>query len=274
MKRRRIWVRLGLVVALFALLWLGQALQFCLFGPPSRWTDDVSRKPLRVTSDAASPARAYVEEFRRKWTQSPLCPPAYHEMVPELGIELRRTDDHRLYFRRNGEWQMLVLPAEIVFREARIALGGDEIVVVASRRNSWLPYEEKYGRYLRSLLDPELRPTDGLYEVRLPGGETRYLCPGWFLRPSPDRRRVAFLRSAGAHGSHSLHILDVATDEVRNLASLTEGDPGSGISFDYAWSDDSRALGLRGRLHGHRGDVVLIYTLDSDRFWDASRHGE
>jgi hypothetical protein len=96
-----------------------------------------------------------------------------------------------------------------------VALSGDEIVVLASRRNSWWPYEEKYGRYLRSFFDRELRPTDGLYEVKVPGGELRYLCPGRFLRPAPNRRRIAFLRSVSHDGYHSLHILDVATYEVR-----------------------------------------------------------
>lgn len=263
---------------------------FYFLGPPAHWADSVAHKPLRIGSDPVDLSQKYREELRRARSQAHA--PSEREApdgrfdgwvvsykkAPDLGVELLLTatgkkwiDGQHFYWRLlDGKWNELRLPSKFILSEFQLVLRDDQVVILLSRRHPWWPYRDNYARFFKSLAGRELRPENGLYELRLPTGKLRYLFPGHVLVPSPDRRRVAFLRSAGISGSHSLHIFEIATYEVRTLAALTEGDPGSGISFKYAWLGDSRTLGLWGWLKGHNEDVEAVYTLDSGRFWDVS----
>ena len=146
---------------------------------------------------------------------------------------------------------------------------GSSVVLVFGRWNSWaIPAIDKISRYLRSYLDSSLLPEYSLYVHDISQGTTRYHGPGGTLKASPDRRKAAFLRS-GSHGTslHSIHVWDLETGRIETVLSLTEADPGSGASFDYRWSGDSRALHISGGAGGFVArsaaprQLNLIYVL-------------
>jgi hypothetical protein len=107
--------------------------------------------------------------------------------------------------------------------------------------------------------------------------QMEYLSPGHQLVVSPNRRHVAFLTSGnGMDGFHNIWIFDAVTGQSRRLLSLWETDPGSGTSFDYDWSHDSKALVIKGSTQGFRRDrfgqyrkFILVYDLESSRFYDV-----
>lgn len=84
-----------------------------------------------------------------------------------------------------------------------------------------------------------------LYEVPLGGGEARRLSGGaaWDQDPrySPDGGQLLFASDRG--GNQELHILDLATSEVR---ALTEGAPERFVEGD--WSPDGRWIVARKRI--------------------------
>jgi hypothetical protein len=155
--------------------------------------------------------------------------------------------------------------------------GGDTFVVVAR----WAPWAlsplDKLSRYLRSYADSTLRPEFSLYLYRLPSGPLEYWGPGHTLKPSPDRRRAILLRS-GALGSgyYSMHLWEFEQGRLTAILSLRESDPGSGRSFDYDWSSDSRAVQVTGatggfeRRRGTPRSLDLIYLVGDEALYDLA----
>jgi len=72
------------------------------------------------------------------------------------------------------------------------------------------------------------------------------LGPGHLPAVSPDRGKVAFIRSKQNSGYHSLHLWSAASNTVSDILTLEECDPGSGISFNLRWSPDSRMVLISG----------------------------
>ena len=74
---------------------------------------------------------------------------------------------------------------------------------------------------------------------------------------------------------YSLHVWDFETDEVETVLSLRESDPGSGRSFEYRWSGDSRAFQLTGRTSGFERrnpegrDLNLIYLIGDSNLYEV-----
>jgi hypothetical protein len=86
---------------------------------------------------------------------------------------------------------------------------------------------------------------------------------------APSLRRAIFLRSGALGGGfYSLYDWDFESDRVQTVLSLRESDPGSGRSFEYAWSSDSKAVRISGRTGGfaRRGgaprSLDLLYLVD------------
>ena len=106
----------------------------------------------------------------------------------------------------------------------------------------------------------------------------QYIGPGHEVVVAPDRRTAAFLRSEGSlNGFHSLHVWDVGGHTVEPVLSLWEADPGSGISFTYQWSHDSKALYISGTTQGFskKGHqrfryFGLIYLIDSKQLIETT----
>ena len=152
------------------------------------------------------------------------------------------------------------------------------VMVVFGRWDTWyLPTGRKLTRYLSSLSDETLRPEYSLYLYDLDEKRSTYWGPGHTLVASPDRRRALFLRSGAMGGSYySLHLWDLDTDQVETIVSLRESDPGSGRSFEYRWSKDSRAVELFGRTAGFERrrpearDLNLIYVIGDTNLYDVS----
>ncbi len=77
----------------------------------------------------------------------------------------------------------------------------------------------------------------------------------------------------------SLRLQDHTTTKQRLLFTLWDADPGSGICFTARWSNDAKALELKGDTRGFNYDTPrtamtcesfdYIYLVDEDNFYDA-----
>ena len=164
-------------------------------------------------------------------------------------------DDNRhfyLWAEADGRLEELSLPSSVIFDQPRFIRPQGETFVVLERRNSWLiPVRDKLRRYVNSWFDDTLRPERSLYLYDLETRDLTYIGPGHSVVVSPDRTHGALLRSgATASGFYSLHIWSFETGEIETVVSLHESEPGAGRSFEYRWSQDSRALHLSGATAG------------------------
>jgi len=95
------------------------------------------------------------------------------------------------------------------------------------------------------------------------------LTDGGYCKASQDHSHVAFWR-ADESGFHSFHILDLRSGNIDDVISMWESDPGSGISWDWGWSADSKAIYIEGACGGfyhHRKweykQLDLIYLVNT-----------
>ncbi len=233
---------------------------FKVMGPSARWgTGVVDVEPRWGDSEAA---RAYEAEFPKAAPTGPVAvvrPDRVLGRDAADGLEVVLTfegprwgDGQRLLV--NG--QEVTLPSERKWNEPVILDG--ELLLVGWR--SWWPHS--YMRFWESVFDPELRAEWGVYRVR--DGVFEFLFPGSSPKVSPDRERVAYLASEnGFSGWHTLWVYDGVAS--RAVVTLQESDPGSGVSFDWTWSRDGRAL----LVHGY--DVRLVYLVDEAEIYDLRR---
>ena len=182
------------------------------------------------------------------------------------------TQGQHVYLRLPGaeRFRELDITRDMIVDRPTLLREGSSILLVYGRWNSWaIPPLHKISRYLRSYLNASLRPEYSLYIHDFNEGTTRYLGPGGTLKASPDRRKAAFLRSGSLGTSlHSIHVWNPENDQMETVLSLREADPGSGRSFDYRWSRDSRALHISGDAGGFVArsakprQLNLIYVLE------------
>lgn len=118
---------------------------------------------------------------------------------------------------------------------------------------------------------------DELVKYDLVSKQHSSLGPGHNILLSPDRQKMVFLRSERS-GYHSVHLLDVGSGQIRPILSLWEVDPGSGTSFVYLWSNDSKAVFFVGDTQGfsrnHLAGPKRFYflcRLDDGRIYEVPR---
>lgn len=86
------------------------------------------------------------------------------------------------------------------------------------------------------------------------------LGPGGDLAVSPDGTKVALIRSnerglfKRGSGFYSIHIIETKDFSIHTAVALWESDSGSGESFHYRWSPDSKALLIEGSHCGFSGN--------------------
>ena len=110
---------------------------------------------------------------------------------------------------------------------------------------------------------------DEVWSYSLATRDVRRISNGGGLTPSPDRTRVAFLRSDGA-GFHRFEWCELSSGRVQPVISLWEADPCSGTSFDCIWSANSKVLRITGdglgfrERRGSSTEYDLAYFADED----------
>ena len=166
------------------------------------------------------------------------------------------TEQQRLYLSTGSEAGLreVEIPSEMILRHPTFLKSGDQVKLVLGRWNSWaVSPTQKLSRYRKSWFDPTLRPEYSLFAYDEETGAFEILGPGGDLKPSPDRTKAVIVRS-GALGTtlHSLHVWEPGSGAMETIASLSEADPGSGRSFDYGWSTDSKAVFIWGSAGGFR----------------------
>ena len=130
-----------------------------------------------------------------------------------------------------------------------------------------------YGDELRAL--PPYTST-GVDDAAYPG-------PGWYARRSPDKQLVAVTISPKGPGLplsllsdrpflHTVAVWHERQGQLRQVVSIMEMDPHSGIAHRYAWSTDSRALLIHGsgRLpedYGEVLDLCVVYLPSEDALY-------
>jgi hypothetical protein len=260
---------------------------FLLFGPPD-WFEQVGERSPQMTSVALDSS---FDPYLAEAAQPPSAGLAAQGSGRPAGIEGRIVredrlsgagpallqtadeDRERLYVQRteSAPWRALPLPTQGRVGEARWLRAGDRFEVLTVVRRSWWPLGGNYGRFWRALIEAESRPESGLFLLDSEGAGARYLFPGRSPVPSPDRRSVVVLRSE-RRGFHSLHLWRPGEDEALTVVSLWEAEAGSGPSFHWNWSLDSKVLFVGGRARGSRGSparsaepVRLLYDVEGDR---------
>jgi hypothetical protein len=199
--------------------------------------------------------------------------------LPEAGLALLQTHEGSSWTRgqhlylwstATRTWREYWIPEGMVVAEGRFVRVGGTDAVLLTRWNPWWPHGENYPRFWKSLLARESRPAYGLYALDPDSAELRYMFPGRLPVPSPDRLRVACLRSDGS-GFHSVHVWSPGADTLVAVVSLWEADPGSGVSFRYYWSADSEVLFIDGTTRGFARSrmeaprrVRLLYDVGRD----------
>jgi hypothetical protein len=77
-----------------------------------------------------------------------------------------------------------------------------------------------------------------------------------------------------------MHLWDFEQDRLTTILSLREADAGSGRSFDYDWSKDSRAIHITGatagfpRRHREPRPLDLIYVVGNEAVYDLGLRRE
>ena len=82
-------------------------------------------------------------------------------------------------------------------------------------------------------------------------------------------------------GFYSARIVDTSSSHERTLFTFWDADVGSGIRMEWRWSDDSRALRLKGETRGFayrnpRGEPFafdLLYLVEDDRMFRVAEDG-
>ena len=266
---------------------------FAMVGPPSGWGTSVedaapsfSREPSQAARDSleaiatdTAPAHMYGALLARY--DVPGRPLNFDERAESGEAVLVTsgetwTKDQRLYWRRGGNarWSEVGIPDGFIISNPRVIRRDGKPALLIERWHAWWPYSKSYGRFVRSLTRPELRAEHGIYRLDIERGTARFLFPGDGLVLSPDRRAAAYVSSQQGGltggGFHTIYVWDLETDERKAVMSLWEVDPGSGISFRYAWTRDSRALLIAGSTSGvgrsaapPRGPIKALFTRDS-----------
>ena len=241
---------------------------------PGNWGSGMEEHVPEILTDHSHPALAgYRTEFSNRTSHAeqtePTVPPGAsvsgrvvatdHDKptarwVIQSSEGERRDDDRHFYLwsEAGGRLEELSLPSSVIFDQPRFIRRQGETFVVLERRYSWfMPVREKLRRYVNSWFDDTLRPERSLYLYNLETRKLTYIGPGHTVVVSPDRTHGAFLRSgATASGFYSLHIWSFESSEIETVVSLHESEPGAGRSFEYRWSQDSRALHLSGASAG------------------------
>ena len=203
--------------------------------------------------------------------------------VVQVHVGERWVDDQRIVLWHSGasEYERVAIPEGMIVENPVFIRRGGRVILVFTRWQSWfLPMAGKVGRFWRSVFDKPLRPEYSLYLYDLDAQRSTYWGPGHTLVVSPDGKRGLLLRSgAMAGGYYSLHVWDFETDELETVVSLRESDPGSVRSFEYRWSEDSRAFQLSGRTGGFERrkpegrDLNLIYLIGDPKLYKVSDGG-
>ena len=113
-------------------------------------------------------------------------------------------------------------------------------------------------------------PNNSLWTYSVESNIARRITTGHALNLSPDHSKAAFMKSEEA-GFHCLYLWEIATGRIEPILSLWEQDPGSGISWECDWSDDSKVLKIAGDCSGfyrnkERGSKQFKYVfLASER---------
>jgi hypothetical protein len=266
---------------------------------PGTWGSGLEERVPEILPARSNPqAQAYAREFSQRVEESadPVLPEAPGPQAPWKGkavwtgahqglwvIQTHEgetwTQGQRLYLWNESSRELQEIPRPagwIVENPAWIERGG-RAAVVYGRWNSWaLSPAGKLGRYVRSWLDPELRPESAFYIYDVSSKATSYAGPGHFLEVSPDRRRGVMLRSGAlGAGYYSVHVWEFQSNQVQTILSLREVDEGSGRSFTYRWSLDSRAVEIKGATGGFERrkpqprQFNLIYLLDGQQVYEV-----
>ena len=277
--RNRRWILAVFFVTVFPL----SAVHFscvAVLGPGS-WGSGVEEKDPILQSARERPDLApYIEEWetvRKTSEEAPATSPVWAvealgdregdivwvDRIEETGHAVLLTTDgsnwtegQNLYVSEGSEAPLreVEIPGDMIIERPTLLRKGNEVILVLGRWNSWaVSPTQKLSRYSKSWFDPTLRPENSLYVYDWVTGMPEMLCPGGGLKPSPDRAKAAIVRS-GALGTtlHSLHIWEPVSGEIETIVSLSEADPGSGRSFDYGWSADSKAVFIWGSAGGFR----------------------
>ncbi len=299
--RRRCWIVLGICVGVSSLLLLlgpldPPRLYFSLVGPGDDWGSGVTEAlppspPLSVPEWVRESCRREMPPPVAKMPDVPglVAKPFDSDVAENLGMAVvltrsipREAGEQHIYYRLAADalWRNGRVPTHVDLHEVALFCAEPDAVILASRWNSWYPYSENYQRYRASQIDLELRCQFAIYRFDPKTHQIRFLFPGHELRPSPDRRRVAYLTSLNGAGPryHTIWVYDMNRKQPAPVLSFWIAAWASVWSVDYEWSADSRVLRITGDADGfaRRGPrrtrkVDMAYVADTGNLYDLEQ---
>lgn len=257
---------------------------FTMFGPPDAWIEGLSGRPLpQEFIEVLDPqTEEYLREFQVQKNQKEEkreisdqlikgTQLSYHNNMDTEVVQTysgaRWGEGQHLYWKMgNQNWQEIPISGDLTVTTNGFIMIDTESKLLVTDWNAWYPY--RFSRLLQSIFRKDLRYEYGLYTADLQTGVFTYLFPGDNATVSPDKTKVAFLRSLGivSGSTHEIIVWDILKNTQTTVAILTEIDPGSGRSFDYRWSHDSKVLEIAGESYDI-GIFQLMYFLDTKRVW-------
>jgi len=156
--------------------------------------------------------------------------------------------------------------------QSRLILEGDRM-----RNPIWLTTSSE-GKLLEFLFE-KMEAKDEEFTIfrhSLKTGQSKALTRGHGALISPDARRIVFLRSSYT-GKHQIFVAKLNEKvEADCILKITEGDPGSGRSFDYYWSSNSNYVLVAGEAREanvqnaiRNGKINLVYGVRGKKYYSV-----
>ncbi len=264
---------------------------FCWFyleilGPPDFWKNGPRGYGITIRTPNAPPdeLQPYIQEFKNKGLQrveeKQISDPKIKGEVwsYKVGGDVETAQTHtgnlwgsgqHLYWRDSGGmWKEVTIPPDLTIQTYGIMKYRGLVTAIVEDWNPWSSFG--FFRLIHSIFDKKLRYENGVYLVDVRTGEFVYQFPGGKGILSPDGTKLFFIRSRGAHDEHhELIVWNFKSGTLQTITELTEADPGLGMSFRCAWSDDSNVINIAGSADKlmffqllyltDKGELVRIY---------------
>jgi len=230
--------------------------------------------PIIYQATNSPEAQPYLAEFIAATNEPVQLPVPLAEMPTNVQTAKIEAPDHNVAL---SLWAVLAHSREHYY-------DNQKIYVYADTTRSWKEISALEKWQLESVFIFSNAPDGGIFLLAdmaqtlwayNPTNDTRRrICGGDFCKPSPDHSKLAFWRTDGS-GFYSIHVLDIASGKIANVISLREHDPGSGTSWNLAWSKDSKVLRIVGSCSGFRRywrsgriNLNLMYLLNEKKMFE------
>jgi hypothetical protein len=160
------------------------------------------------------------------------------------------TDSQRLFWRKDSKdsWREIKLTEKDVDPSGFVSMDGRHYLAAVGG----LIAEDRF-----------------LYLIDIEKGTLEKQFEAYDLVISPDKSKIISVGGSIYGGPYSILVWDFTDDTKTLVTSILEQSPGSGRSFDYRWSSDSKFIEIEGSSHKHPRGFRYIYEHSTKKLYDA-----